>query len=71
MSKEWSTTTRYFVFAMVLAGLIWFITAAQALISAIAISALLAYLLNPIVTLVNQRARVARSLVVFLSLIHI
>ncbi|MCA9945911.1 MAG: AI-2E family transporter [Ardenticatenaceae bacterium] len=66
MNKEWSTTTRYFVFALVLAGCIWFITAAQALISAIAISALLAYLLNPIVTLVNERARVARSLVVFL-----
>lgn len=66
MDKEWSTTTRYFVFALVLAGFIWFITAAQALIGAIAVSALLAYLLNPIVTLVNERARVARSLVVFL-----
>jgi predicted PurR-regulated permease PerM len=66
MNKEWSTTTRYFVFALVLAGIIWFIAAAQALIGAIAISALLAYLLNPIVTLVNERARVARSLVVFL-----
>lgn len=65
MNKEWSTTTRYFVFALVLAGCIWFITEAQALIGAIAISALLAYLLNPIVTLVNERARVARSLVVF------
>lgn len=65
MNKEWSTTTRYFVFALVLVGCIWFITAAQALIGAIAISALLAYLLNPIVTLVNERARVARSLVVF------
>ncbi|WP_420644715.1 AI-2E family transporter [Candidatus Leptofilum sp.] len=66
MSKEWSTTTRYFVFALVLAGFIWFITAAEALIGALAISALLAYLLNPIVTVVNKRARVARSLVVFL-----
>lgn len=65
MNKEWSTTTRYFVFALVLAGCIWFVTAAQALIGALAISALLAYLLNPIVTLVNERARVARSLVVF------
>lgn len=65
MNKEWSTTTRYFVFALVLAGCIWFITAAQALIGALAISALLAYLLNPIVTLVNERARVARPLVVF------
>ncbi len=65
MSKEWSTTTRYFVFALVLAGFIWFITAAQALIGALAVSALLAYLLNPLVTLVNERARVARSLVVF------
>ncbi|MBK8901997.1 MAG: AI-2E family transporter [Anaerolineaceae bacterium] len=65
MNKEWSTTTRYFVFALVLAGCIWFIMAAQALIGALAISALLAYLLNPIVTLVNERARVARSLVVF------
>ena len=65
MNKEWSKTTRYFVFALVLAGTIWFIMEAQALIGALAISALLAYLLNPIVTVVNQRARVARSLVVF------
>ena len=65
MNKEWSTTTRYFVFALVLVGCIWFVTAAQALIGAIAISALLAYLLNPLVTLVNERARVARPLVVF------
>ena len=65
MNKEWSTTTRYFVFALVLVGCIWFVTAAQALIGAIAVSALLAYLLNPLVTLVNERARVARPLVVF------
>lgn len=66
MNKEWSTTTRYFVFAMVLGGCVWFISAAKALIGALAISALLAYLLNPIVTIVNERARVARPLVVFL-----
>lgn len=65
MSEEWSRTTRYIVFGLVLAGFIWFMIAAQALVGAIAISALLAYLLNPLVTLVNKRARVARSLVVF------
>ncbi len=65
MSDEWSRTTRYIVFGLVLAGCIWFIVAAKALIGAIAISALLAYLLNPLVTLVNKRARVARPLVVF------
>jgi len=65
MSNEWSKTTRYIVFGLVLVGCIWFIIAAQALVGAIAISALLAYLLNPLVTLVNERARVARSLVVF------
>lgn len=65
MSEEWSKTTRYIVFGLVLAGFIWFMIAAQALVGAIAISALLAYLLNPLVTLVNKRARVARSLVVF------
>ena len=65
MSEEWSRTTRYIVFGLVLIGFIWFMFAAKALIGAIAISALLAYLLNPLVTLVNERARVARSLVVF------
>jgi predicted PurR-regulated permease PerM len=65
MSNEWSNTTRYTVFGLVLAGCIWFVFAAQDLVGAIAISALLAYLLNPLVTLVNERARVARPLVVF------
>ncbi|MCP4420991.1 MAG: AI-2E family transporter [Chloroflexi bacterium] len=65
MSGEWSKTTRYIVFGLVLVGFFWFIFAAKALVGALAVSALLAYLINPLVTLVNERARVARSLVVF------
>ena len=49
MNKEWSTTTRYFVFALVLAGCIWFISAAQALIGAIAISTMMKGLELPLI----------------------
>jgi len=66
MSTEWSKTTRYFVFTLILIGFIWFINAARALVGALAISALLAYVINPVVTLANKRARMNRGLVVFL-----
>jgi predicted PurR-regulated permease PerM len=49
MSKSWSVTTRYFVLALVLVGLIWLIASASALIGPLAISALLAYILNPVI----------------------
>lgn len=64
MSKSWSVQTRYFVLTLMLAGLIWLIVSAQDLIGPLAISALLAYVLNPMVTIVNTRIKLPRPLVV-------
>lgn len=66
MSKSWSLPTRYLVLTLVLAGSIWLIVYAQDLIGPLAISALLAYVLNPIITIVNTHARLSRKYVVLL-----
>ncbi|MCP4416383.1 MAG: AI-2E family transporter [Chloroflexi bacterium] len=66
MSKSWSKSTRYLVLIMVLATLLWLIISIRDLVNAIAISALLAYILNPIVTFVNKRTRVRRNWTVLL-----
>lgn len=66
MSKSWSVPTRYFVLTLILAGLIWLIIAAKELLGPLAISALLAYVLNPAVTIVNTRAKLPRTYVVAL-----
>jgi predicted PurR-regulated permease PerM len=64
MSPRWSNPTRYFVLTLILAALIWLIVSAQQLINVLAISALLAYLVNPIVNFVNERARLSRHYIV-------
>lgn len=64
MSHRWSDITRYFVLTLILIGLIWLVVAAWELISVLAISALLAYLVNPIVAIVNERARLSRKYIV-------
>ncbi|MBE2200791.1 MAG: AI-2E family transporter [Anaerolinea sp.] len=66
MSKSWSVPTRYFILTLSLAGLLWLIISAKVLLGPLAISALLAYVLNPIVTLVNQRTKLPRTYVVAL-----
>ncbi len=66
MSKSWSTPTRYLVLILVLASMVWLLISAQALIGPLAISALLAYVLNPIVTFVNTRTKLSRNYVVLL-----
>lgn len=66
MSKEWSTSTRYFIAALVFICGIWFLYSARAMIPPLAIAALLAYVLNPLVTFVNKQARLRRTWVVFL-----
>ncbi len=66
MSKSWSTPTRYLVLILVLVFIIWLLVSAQALIGPLAISALLAYVLNPIVTFVNTRTKLSRNYVVLL-----
>lgn len=66
MSKSWSTPTRYFVLTLVLAAGIWLLVSAKALIGPLAISALLAFILNPMVTFVNVRTKLSRNYVVLL-----
>jgi predicted PurR-regulated permease PerM len=66
MSRSWSKTTRYFVLSLSLAGIIWFLIAAQGLLGPLAVAALLAYVLNPAVAFVNTRTKLPRKWVVLL-----
>jgi len=66
MSKNWSKTTRYFVLALSLAAILWFMAAARALLIPLGISAVLAFLLNPTVTYVNKNTKLERTWAVLL-----
>ena len=61
MSKSWSKTTRYLVLVLVLISLVALAVAASELIAPLAISALLAWLLNPAVTLFHNRTKLKRQ----------
>lgn len=65
-SKSWSKTTRYFVLALSLAGILWFMISASTLMVPLAIAAVLAFLLNPTVTYVNKNTRLERTWAVLL-----
>ena len=65
-SKSWSTTTRYFVLILLLGALLWLAISAKDLIGPLAISALLAYVLNPLVNWVSKRSHLTRQSVVLL-----
>ena len=73
MSEPWNRTTRYLGLLFALGGLLWLLIAFRALLSPLLVAALLAYLLNPAVTLVKRftrlRHRPAVSLVYMLFLI--
>lgn len=62
MNNQWSITNRYFVLALLIAATIWFAIAASSLMGALLIAALIAYVLDPIVSLVHQRAKLPRKL---------
>ncbi len=66
MSKSWSKTTRYFVLALSLAAILWFMFSASTLIVTLAIAAVLAFLLNPTVNYVNRNTRLERTWAVLL-----
>lgn len=70
MNQGWGRTIRYLALIVFLMGLVWLLSAARALIGPLIIAALLAYVLNPAVTLIKTRTRlkhnVAVSLVYFL-----
>lgn len=66
MSKSWQTPTRYLVLVLVVVATLWLVISAQALIGPLVISALLAFVLNPLVSFVNTRTKLQRSYVVLL-----
>ena len=62
MSTTWSPTTRILVVTVILLGAVWLAVMASPLLNALVISALLAYLLDPVVRLLTRRTRLNRSL---------
>lgn len=66
MSKTWSRPTRYLVLILILIIGGWFLYQSKDLLGPLAISALLAFILNPAVSFVHERAKLARSIVVLL-----
>jgi predicted PurR-regulated permease PerM len=62
LNEGWSKATRYLVLIIVLMGLVWLLFAVQALIGPLVIAALLAYVLNPAVTLIINRTKLSRNL---------
>jgi predicted PurR-regulated permease PerM len=72
MSQSWNRATHYLALIIVLMGSFWLLSAARALIGPLVIAALLAYVLDPAVTLIKTRTKlrhsVSVSLVFFLFL---
>ena len=64
--RNWSKPTRYMVLSLMLIGVVWFVIYARDLVGSIAIGALLAFFLNPLVTVVNERIRISRTLTILL-----
>jgi predicted PurR-regulated permease PerM len=62
MTARWSKTTRYLALIAILAALVWLLTAIRALIGPLIIAALLAYVLNPGVTLITAHTQLGRRL---------
>jgi predicted PurR-regulated permease PerM len=62
VNEGWSRTTRYLVLIIVLTGLTWLLFAVRALIGPLVIAALLAYVLNPAVTLITSRTKLSHNL---------
>jgi predicted PurR-regulated permease PerM len=62
VNEGWSRATRYLVLIIVLMGLVWLLFAVRALIGPLVIAALLAYILNPAVTLITRHTKLRHSL---------
>jgi predicted PurR-regulated permease PerM len=69
LNQGWSRTTRYLALIIVLTGLAWLLFAVRALIGPLVLAALLAYVLNPAVTLITTRTKLSHRLSV--SLVYI
>jgi len=61
MSPDWSKTTKYIILAIVLAAAIWGINYIRPMIGPLIISALLAYVLNPLVEWVSRHTNLRRN----------
>ncbi len=66
LNEGWSRTSRYLALIIVLTGLVWLLLAVRALIGPLVIAALLAYVLNPAVTLITTRTKLSQRLSVSL-----
>ena len=64
MDNSWNDTTRYAVLFVLAAGLIWLLSAARPLIGPLVVSALLAFILNPVVGWLCRRTRLNHGLAV-------
>jgi predicted PurR-regulated permease PerM len=64
MSKSWSKTTRYLILVLALLSVVALVRAASGLIAPLAISAILAYILNPAVIFLMNRTRFQRTVIV-------
>jgi len=69
LNEGWRRTTRYLALIIVVTGLVWLLFAVRALIGPLVIAALLAYVLNPAVTLITTRTKLSHRLSV--SLVYI
>jgi predicted PurR-regulated permease PerM len=61
MDEGWSKTARYLTIVIALAGFIWALSAVKALIGPLVIAALLAYILNPAVTLSTTHTKLSHK----------
>jgi predicted PurR-regulated permease PerM len=66
VNKGWSRVNRYLALVVVLVSLAWLLSVARALIGPLVIAALLAYVLNPVVTLIKARTRLRHNVSVSL-----
>ncbi|MBE7530762.1 MAG: AI-2E family transporter [Chloroflexi bacterium] len=66
MSKPWSRSTRYLVLILALITSALLFYRARALLGPMAVSALLAFVLNPLVSFAHERMKLRRALVVLL-----
>jgi predicted PurR-regulated permease PerM len=62
VNRGWSGATRYLVLIIVFMGLVWLLFAVRALIGSLVIAALLAYVLNPAVTLITNWTKLSHNL---------
>ncbi len=61
MTTAWNRATRYLVLIVVLGFLLWLLISIRALLSPLLVAALLAYVLNPAVTLIKRRTRLPHN----------